>query len=64
VPLIGLGSTKATPSKEIEAIKAADFLMDNDASGGNWIRFNKPPASANAPQGARRDREGRRRRRA
>jgi 5-methyltetrahydrofolate--homocysteine methyltransferase len=63
VPLIGLGSTKSTPSKEIEAIKAADFLMDNDASGGNWIRFNKPPASANAPLGARGDREGRRRRR-
>lgn len=63
-PLIGLGFTKATPSKEIEAIKAANFLMDNDSSGGNWIRFNKPPASANTPQGARGDREGRRRRRA
>jgi 5-methyltetrahydrofolate--homocysteine methyltransferase len=64
VPLIGLGSTRPTPSKEIEAIKAADFLMDNDSSGGNWIKFNKPAAGANAPQGARGDREGRRRRRA
>ncbi|MEM8790814.1 MAG: methyltetrahydrofolate cobalamin methyltransferase [Pseudomonadota bacterium] len=62
-PLLGLTSTKATPSKEIEAIKAADFLLDNDASGGNWIRFNKP-AGAAAPEGARGAREGRRRRRA
>ncbi|MEM1275952.1 MAG: methyltetrahydrofolate cobalamin methyltransferase [Pseudomonadota bacterium] len=62
-PHLGLTSTKATPSKEIEAIKAADFLLDNDASGGNWIKFNKPPASAGA-EGARGAREGRRRRRA
>ncbi|MEM9100428.1 MAG: methyltetrahydrofolate cobalamin methyltransferase [Pseudomonadota bacterium] len=62
-PHLGLTATKATPSKEIEAIKAADFLLDNDASGGNWIRFNKPPAAAGA-EGARGAREGRRRRRA
>jgi 5-methyltetrahydrofolate--homocysteine methyltransferase len=62
--LLGLGSTKATPSKEIEAIKAADFLMNNDASGANWIRFNKPAGSAGEGRGARGDREGRRRRRA
>ena len=47
-------------SKEIEAIKAADFLMDNDPSGGAWIKFNKPAGAA--PEGARGAREGRRRR--
>ena len=60
VPLLGLGATKGTPSKEIEAIKAADFLMDNDPSGGAWIKFNKPAGAA--PEGARGAREGRRRR--
>ncbi|MEM6623396.1 MAG: methyltetrahydrofolate cobalamin methyltransferase [Pseudomonadota bacterium] len=63
VPLLGLGSTKGTPSKEIEAIKAADFLLNHDEGGGAWIRFNKPPAAAGA-EGARGAREGRRRRRA
>ncbi|MEM7505529.1 MAG: methyltetrahydrofolate cobalamin methyltransferase [Pseudomonadota bacterium] len=62
-PHLGLISTKATPSKEIEAIKAADFLMNCDPSGGTWIKFNKP-ATAGAPEGARGAREGRRRRRA
>jgi len=61
-PLIGLGSINATPSKEIEAIKAADFLLDHDPSGGNWIRFNKPAGGAGG-EGARGGREGRRRRR-
>ena len=60
-PLIGLGSTTATPSKEIEAIKAADFLLDHDPAGGSWIKFNKPPAAAGEGAGGRR--EGRRRRR-
>lgn len=58
-PLLGLGSTKATPSKEMEAIRAANFLLDNDSSGAAWIRFNKAP-SAPGEGGAR---EGRRRRR-
>ncbi|HET7410165.1 MAG TPA: dihydropteroate synthase, partial [Paracoccaceae bacterium] len=60
-PLIGLGSVAASPSKEIEAIKAADFLLNNDPSGAGWIRFNKV---AGAPvEGARGAREGRRQRR-
>jgi len=59
-PLIGLTSRAATPSKEIEAIKAADFLLNVDPSGGAWIRFNKP---AGAPAEGGRAREGRRRRR-
>lgn len=60
VPLIGLGSAKATPSKEIEAIRAADFLLDHDPSGGAWIRFNKPAGGGAEGAGAR---GGRRRRR-
>jgi 5-methyltetrahydrofolate--homocysteine methyltransferase len=60
-PLIGLGSRSGTPSKEIQAIRAADFLMNNDPSGAGWIRFNKP---AGAPPEGGRAREGRRRRRA
>ena len=62
VPLLGLGSTKGTPSKEIEAIKAADFLLNHDEGGGAWIAFNKP--AAGSAEGARGAREGRRRRRA
>ncbi len=60
-PLIGLGPRAASPSKEIQAIKAADFLMNNDPSGAAWIRFNKP---VGAPLEGGRAREGRRRRRA
>ncbi|MEX2518951.1 MAG: methyltetrahydrofolate cobalamin methyltransferase, partial [Paracoccaceae bacterium] len=45
-PLIGLGSTSATSSKEVEAIRAANFLLDNDPSGAAWIRANKPVAAA------------------
>ncbi|MEM7213046.1 MAG: methyltetrahydrofolate cobalamin methyltransferase [Pseudomonadota bacterium] len=60
-PLIGLTSRKETPSKEIEAIKAADFLLDHDPAGGNWIKFNKVPAKP-GEEGAG-ARGGRRRRR-
>lgn len=60
-PLIGLTSRKATPSKEIEAIKAADFLLDHDPAGGAWIKFNKVPAKP-GEEGAG-ARGGRRRRR-
>ncbi|MEM6422085.1 MAG: methyltetrahydrofolate cobalamin methyltransferase, partial [Pseudomonadota bacterium] len=48
-------------SKEQEAIKAADFLLNNDANGAGWIAFNKPAAAPGA-EGARGRREGRRRR--
>ncbi len=58
-PLIGLGSRAATPSKEIEAIKAADFLLNHDPAGGNWIKFNKPAgAQAEGGRGGRRRRRG------
>lgn len=55
-PLLGLGSMRATPSKEIEAIRAADFLLNNDPSGGAWIRFNKPAGAETAREGRRRRR--------
>ncbi|MEM7743661.1 MAG: methyltetrahydrofolate cobalamin methyltransferase [Pseudomonadota bacterium] len=61
VPLLGLGSTKGTPSKEIEAIKAADFLLNHDDGGAAWIRFNKQPTKP-GEEGARGGRERRRRR--
>src|SRR6056297_3613629 len=41
--LFGLGSTRPRAGKEMEAIHAANFLMNNDPHGGNWIRFNKAP---------------------
>ncbi|MFK7944027.1 MAG: methyltetrahydrofolate cobalamin methyltransferase [Paracoccaceae bacterium] len=62
VTLLGLGSTKGMPSKEIEAIKAADFLLNHDEAGSAWIRHNKP--AGGAPEGARGGRDGGRRRRA
>ncbi|MDX1718129.1 MAG: dihydropteroate synthase [Anderseniella sp.] len=61
-PLLGAGHMTGTPSKEIEAIKAADFLLNNDEGGAAWIRFNKP--AGGAAEGARGRREGGRRRRA
>ena len=56
--MFGLGSTKPRPGKEMEAIRAANFLTDNDAGGAAWINFNKDPDAA--PAGGR---AGRRRRR-
>ncbi|MBO9397096.1 methyltetrahydrofolate cobalamin methyltransferase [Shimia sp. R9_2] len=55
----GLGSTKARAGKEMEAIRAANFLTNNDDGGAEWIKFNKSPADAAAG-----GRGGRRRRRA
>jgi 5-methyltetrahydrofolate--homocysteine methyltransferase len=60
-PLLGAGHMTGTPSKEIEAIKAADFLLNNDEGGAAWIRFNKP--AGGAAEGARGRREGGGRRR-
>lgn len=60
-PLIGLGPRKACSSKEMEAIRAANFLLNNDPSGAAWIRANKPAGPA--PEGARGGRDGGRRRR-
>jgi len=49
--------------QEMEAIRAANMLMNNDPHGANWIRHNKPPAvEGKPPAGARGRRVGRRRR--
>jgi 5-methyltetrahydrofolate--homocysteine methyltransferase len=49
--------------QEMEAIRAANLLMNNDAHGARWIRHNKPPlAEGEVAPGARGRREGRRRR--
>ncbi len=44
--LMGLGSMKARAGKEMEAIRAANFLTNNDPSGSDWIKFNRPPVKA------------------
>ena len=61
--MFGLGSTKARAGKEMEAIRAANFLTNNDEGGAEWIKFNKPPA-AEGEGGTRGRRGGGRRRRA
>ncbi|WP_412563154.1 dihydropteroate synthase [Thalassobius sp. MITS945101] len=60
--MFGLGSTKPRAGKEMEAIRAANFLTNNDEGGAEWIRFNKPAGEAG--EGARGRRGGGRRRRA
>jgi len=61
--LFGLGSTKPRPSKEMEAIRAANFLTNNDPHGGEWIRFNKTPPKPGEEAVGRGGRAGGRRRR-
>lgn len=59
--IFGLGSTKFRAGKEMEAIRAANLLTDNDPHGGEWIRFNKPAGSGEgrAAGGRRGGRRGR-----
>lgn len=40
VTMFGMGSTKPRPGKEMEAIRAANFLTNNDDGGAAWIKFN------------------------
>lgn len=61
--LTGLGSTKSKPGKEMEAIRAANFLTNNDPHGAEWIRFNKAPSSGAGADGRGARRAGGRRRR-
>ncbi|WP_341214392.1 methyltetrahydrofolate cobalamin methyltransferase [uncultured Limimaricola sp.] len=60
--LMGIGSRSAQPGGEMSAIRAANFLTNNDPSGGEWIRFNRPPGVPGEGRGGRDG--GRRRRRA
>jgi 5-methyltetrahydrofolate--homocysteine methyltransferase len=75
---IGAGMTSAIMNPvrqiEMEAIKAANFLMNNDANGGEWIAFSRvidavkdgasfpEAAKAAASKGKRGGRRGGRRR--
>jgi len=49
--------------QEMEAIRAANLLMNNDPHGTAWIAANRPPAAEGEESSARGGREGRRRRR-
>jgi 5-methyltetrahydrofolate--homocysteine methyltransferase len=65
---IASGMTSAimnpTRPQEMDAIRAANLLTDNDAHGAAWIRANKAPlAEGEVEAGARGRREGRGRRR-
>ena len=43
--LTGLSSIETGASKEMEAINAANFLMNNDPHGAQWIKTNKIESS-------------------
>ncbi len=65
VTIFGMGSTRPRAGREMEAIRAANLLMNQDPHGAEWIKFNKPPAAPGAEAaGGRRGRAGARRRRA
>ncbi len=59
-PLLGIGGKYGQTSEEIVSIKAADFLVNQDPSGGNWIKLNKPGGSAAGGRGGRGERRRRR----
>ena len=58
VSLFGMGSMSSRAGKEMEAIRAANFLMDSDPSGSSWIKFNKIPGADAGGRGGRRRRRG------
>ena len=60
--LTGLGSTKPRAGKEMEAIRAANFLTDNDPHGTEWIKANKVAPKAGQESRGRAGRSGGRRR--
>ncbi len=61
VTLFGMGSTNSRAGKEMEAIRAANFLTNHDDGGAAWIATN---TTANAEGGRGRRGGGGRRRRA
>ncbi|NDV99473.1 dihydropteroate synthase [Salipiger sp. PrR002] len=60
VRLFGLGAMKAGPGAEMIAIRAANFLVNQDPHGAAWIAMNKGEDSGAESRGGRRG--GRRRR--
>jgi 5-methyltetrahydrofolate--homocysteine methyltransferase len=60
VTVFGMGCTKPRAGKEMEAIRAANLLTNNDPHGAAWISFNKPAGSST--EGGRGGRRGGRRR--
>ncbi len=66
VTLFGLGSMSPKSGKEMEAVRAANLLLNHDPHGAAWIASNKPAGSAaggGGEAGGRRGRAGGRRRR-
>ena len=61
VNLMGMGSTKYKSGSEMSAIRAANFLTDNDPHGAAWIKANRAPAPAGSEGAGRRRAGGRRR---
>ena len=61
--LFGLGSTLPRAGSEMEAIRAANFLTNNDPHGSEWIKFNKPAPKVGEEGRGRAGRVGGRRRR-
>jgi len=61
VKLFGMGSTKPRPGKEMEAIRAANFLLNHDDGGGAWIAFNAAASGGEARGGKAGGRRGGRR---
>jgi 5-methyltetrahydrofolate--homocysteine methyltransferase len=64
VQMFGMGSTLPRPGKEMEAIRAANFLTNNDDGGGAWISFNRQAPKAGEEGRGRAGRVGGRKRRA
>lgn len=64
VQLFGMGSTKPRAGKEMEAIRAANFLTNKDEGGASWIEFNRQPSKPGEEGRGRGGRSGGRRRRA
>lgn len=64
VQMFGMGSTRARSGKEMEAIRAANFLTNNDEGGAEWIKFNRVAPKAGQETRGRAGRSGGRRRRA
>jgi 5-methyltetrahydrofolate--homocysteine methyltransferase len=61
VAMFGMGSTKARAGSEMEAVRAANLLSNNDPHGAEWIKANKAPEEAAGGRAGRRGGSRRRR---